>query len=98
MTPVGLRTDTARHIENEVYATAAEDNRRGACIPLCGENLDPAQTKRQQIDRFSPAVLCPRCIEVARRWYAATYFVTWDSVQRLRLLDALEWDLKAVEA
>lgn len=93
---IGLRTPTARHIENWVYRTAAEDNRRGAMIPLCGDQLDRATTKRQKIDRFSPAVLCPRCIEIARRWYAALYFVTWDRVQRARLLEALAWDLEAV--
>jgi hypothetical protein len=93
---VGLRTSDARHIENWVYATAAEDNRRGAMIPLCGEQLDRATTKRQKLDRFSPAVICPRCIEVARRWYAAFHFVPWTSFERGRLLEALAWDLGAV--
>ncbi len=93
---IGLRTPTARHIENWVYRTAAEDNRRGAMIPLCGERLDRATTKRQKIASFSPAVLCPRCVEIARRWYASIYFVTWTSFERRRLLEALAWDLEAV--
>jgi len=94
---IGLRTPTARHIENWVYRTAVEDNRRGAMIPLChGSPLDPATTKRQKVERFSPAVICGRCIEIARRWYAARYFVTWTSFERRRLLEALAWDLEAV--
>lgn len=94
---VGLRTPFSRHIENWVYRTTAEDNRRGAMIPLCGERLDLSTTKRQRLEVFSPAVICGRCIEVARRWYAASYFVPFDRVQRQRLLDALTWDLDAVE-
>jgi hypothetical protein len=93
---IGLRTPNARHIENWVYRTAAEDNRRGAMIPLCGERLDPATTGRKKIDQFSPAVICGRCIEIARRWYADCYFVPWTSFERRRLLEALEWDLNAV--
>lgn len=93
---VGLRTPDSRHIENRVYRTAAEDNRNGTVIALCGLRLDPTKVKRQVIERISPAVLCPRCVEVARRWYAASYFVPFDSVQRRRLLDAISWDLEAV--
>lgn len=93
---IGLRTPCARHIENWVYRTAAEDNRRGWMIPLCGEQLDRETTTRQKLDRFSPAVICAECIEVARRWYAACYFVTWTSFERRRLLEALTWDLGAV--
>lgn len=95
---IGLRTPDARHIENWVYRAAAEDNRRGARIPLCGERLDPKTAKRQRIEQFSPAVICPDCVEVAHRWYAPRYFVVWDSVQRGRLLEALSWDLAAVDA
>lgn len=90
---IGLRTPHARHIENWLYRTTVEDNRRGAMIPICGEKLDRSTTKRQKLDRFAPAVICGRCIEVARRWYAACYFVPFDAFERRRLLEALAWDL-----
>lgn len=94
---IGLRAPDARHIENWLYRTAAEDNRKGWMIPICGALLDRAKTQRQKLEQFSPAVICPDCIRVARLWYAAKYFVTWDRVQRRRLLEALEWDLQKQE-
>jgi hypothetical protein len=93
---IGLRTPTARHIENHVDRLAVKLAREwGTVSPLCRIYLDPKTTKRAVLERFSPAVICPDCIRVARQWYAACYFVPFDSVQRRRLLDAVGWDLEA---
>jgi len=92
---VGLRTPFARHIEDRVHRLPALFNERGDVIPLCGEPLARETTQRQKIEQISPAVLCPRCVTIARQWYASFHFVPFDAVQRQRLLDALTWDLKA---
>jgi len=95
---VGLRTPYARHIENRVHRLAAEFNRNGATIPFCNTFLDPMTTRRQIIDAIAPAVVCARCVATARRWYAADLFITFDCVQRWRLLAALDRDLELTHA
>lgn len=92
---IGLRTANARHIADYLRRLSAGYNSRGVPTPLCGTFLDVRRTKAQRIDRISPAVLCPGCVAAARRWYAPSYFVPFDCVQRRRLLDALGWDLDA---
>lgn len=92
---VGLRTPYARHIEDRVHRHAEAARQLGEKVPLCGIHLDRTTTVRQEMALIAPAVLCPRCVEAARRWYAASYFVTFDRVQRHRLLAALTHDLKA---
>jgi hypothetical protein len=95
---LGIRTRWGdRHIADEVHRLPAEANRRGEPHALCGPSFRKEDVKGQRIEKIAPAVVCARCVEVARRWYAPDYFVTWDSVQRRRLLDALTWDLKEVE-
>lgn len=93
---IGLRTPHARHIEDRVHQHAVNAAALGNKPPLCGTFLPPKTTQRQVLASFAPAVICPRCIEVARRWYAASYFVAWDRVQRSRLLAALTHDLNGV--
>jgi hypothetical protein len=91
---IGLRTKLERHIADEVHRLPAEANLRGEPHPLCGVFLDARAVKKQRVDLIAPAVVCPRCVAVARRWYGWWYFVPFDSVQRRRLLDALTWDLE----
>lgn len=84
-----------RHIEDEVHGAAVRVAAEWGEVPvLCGVRVGPEGVVRKPIAQFAPAVICAGCIAVARRWYAPSYFVPFDCVQRWRLLAALDYDLE----
>lgn len=84
-----------RHIEDEVHQAARYVAENWGEVPvLCGVRVDPYKVVRKPITEFAPAVICAGCINAARRWYAPSYFVPFDCVQRWRLLAALDYDLE----
>jgi hypothetical protein len=92
---IGVRMKGQRHIEDEVHQAARYVAENWGEVPvLCGVRVQPDKVVRREITEFAPAVICADCIYAAREWYAASYFVPFDTVQRWRLLAALDYDLE----
>lgn len=95
--PLILQTELERHIDNQLYpATVAQDVAAGFRRSFCNLTFIGAAAKLVRVPRIPPAAVCPDCVAVARRWYAPVYFEPFDTVQRWRLLAALDRDLMAV--